>query len=141
MRGFQNSLPAPLTPTVPAVVYVHLSAALAALVLGTLQLARAKGTLSHRALGWTWVALMLTVAVSSLWIPAFLHFTWIHVFTAVTLVSIPIALWRIRDGNVRAHASTMKWTYLGGLVIAGAFTLVPGRLLGNLLWKGCWACS
>jgi uncharacterized membrane protein len=130
-----------LTHTVPAVVYVHLSAALAALVLGTIQLARLKGTPSHRAMGWTWVALMLTVAVSSLWIPAFLHFTWIHVFTAVTLVSIPIALWRIRHGNVRGHASTMKWTYLGGLVIAGAFTLVPGRLLGNLLWKGCWACS
>lgn len=31
----------------------------------------------------------------------------------------------------------MKGLYLG-LVIAATFTLVPGRLLGNLLWKGVW---
>ena len=125
---------------VPAVVYVHLFAALSALVLGTAQLARVKGTPSHKAAGWTWVALMLTVAITSLWIPSFLHFSWIHIFTAVTLISLPIAIFAIRRGNVRRHAGTMKGLYIGGLVIAGMFTLVPGRLLGNLIWKGCWAC-
>jgi len=69
---------------VPLVVYVHMTAALTALVLGTVQLARPKGTYSHKTLGWVWVTLMLTVAVSSLWIPSFLHFTWIHLFTALT---------------------------------------------------------
>lgn len=34
----------------------------------------------------------------------------------------------------------MRGLYMGGLVIAGAFTLLPGRLLGNLLWHHCWAC-
>lgn len=121
---------------VSPVVYVHMTAAFAALVLGTVQLARAKGTPSHRVAGWTFVALMLTVAVSSLWIPSFLHLTWIHLFTLLTLVSLPLALWRIRSGNVRGHAAVMKRLYIGGLVIAGLFTLVPGRLLGNLLWKG-----
>ncbi len=125
---------------VPAVVYVHLFAALCALVLGTAQLARVKGTPSHKAAGWIWVALMLTVAITSLWIPSFLHFSWIHIFTAVTLISLPIAIFAIRRGNVRRHAGTMKGLYIGGLVIAGMFTLVPGRLLGNLIWKGCWAC-
>jgi len=107
---------------VPLVVYVHMTAALTALVLGTVQLARPKGTYSHKTLGWVWVTLMLTVAVSSLWIPSFLQF----------------AIWKIRHGNVRGHAGAMKGLYIGGLVIAGIFTLVPGRLIGNLLWKGVW---
>jgi len=123
---------------VPLVVYVHMTAALTALVLGTVQLARPKGTYSHKTLGWVWVTLMLTVAVSSLWITSFLHFTWIHLFTALTLFSLPFAIWKIRHGNVRGHAGAMKGLYIGGLVIAGIFTLVPGRLIGNLLWKGVW---
>lgn len=125
---------------VATVVYVHLFAAVAALVLGTVQLARAKGTSSHRAVGWTWVLLMLTVAFTSIWIPAFLHFSWIHLFTLVTLVSLPVALWSIRHGNVERHAGTMRGLYIGGLLVAGAFTLTPGRLLGDLVWKGCWNC-
>jgi uncharacterized membrane protein len=123
---------------VPPIVYVHMSAAFAALALGTFQLWRPKGTYSHRKLGWTWIALMLTVAVSSLWIPRFMQLSWIHVFTLVTLVSIPLALWHIRRGNVRGHASAMKGVYIGGLIIAGAFTLLPGRAIGNLIWRGVW---
>ena len=126
---------------VPAVVYVHLSAAIAALVLGTVQLLRPKGTGSHRVAGWTWVGLMLAAAISSLWMPAFLQFRWVHIFTLVTLVSLPIGLWQIRDGLVEKHAGTMRGLYLGGLVVAGAFTLMPGRLLGDFLWKGCWNCG
>ena len=124
--------------TVPLVVYFHLTAALLALVIGTIQLLRAKGTGSHRMVGWVWVALMFCVAISSLWIPQFLHFTWIHLFTLLTFIVLPLAIWRIRHGEVAKHARAMKSLYLGGLVIAGIFTLVPGRLLGNLLWKGVW---
>lgn len=127
-----------MSRSVPLVVYIHMSAALAALVLGTVQLARGKGTRSHRMTGWVFVALMLTVAISSLWIPRFLQFSWIHLFTLLTLVALPIAIWKIRRGNVRGHAGAMKGLYIGGLVIAGIFTFVPGRLLGNLLWKGTW---
>jgi uncharacterized membrane protein len=130
-----------VTRSVPWVIYLHMFAAMAALAVGTAQLARAKGTGSHKRVGWIWVALMLTVAISSLWVPSFLHLTPIHVFTLLTLVGLPLALWRIRRGNVAAHARGMKALYFAGLVIAGIFTLSPGRLLGNLLWKGCWACA
>jgi uncharacterized membrane protein len=124
-----------LPAAIPVPVLVHLAAAVSALVLGIVMLARPKGTASHKALGRTWVALMLTVAVSSLWIPRFLHFTWIHSFTLLTLVSIPLAIYRIRTGDVKGHARTMKGLFIGGLVIAGIFTLIPGRMLGNLLWR------
>jgi uncharacterized membrane protein len=122
----------------PLVVYVHLIAALAAFALGAFQLARPKGTSSHRAFGWTWAALMLAVAISSLWIPRLLHFTWIHLFTLLTLVTLPLALWSAHRGDVIAHQKGMKGLYLGGMVIAGVFALAPGRLLGNAVWHGAW---
>ena len=51
------------------------------------------------------------------------------------LVSLPLGIYRIRQGNVRGHAAAMKGLFIGGLVIAGIFTLIPGRILGNLLWR------
>ena len=121
---------------IPIPILLHLAAALSALALGIVMLARRKGTASHKVLGRVWVALMLAVAISSLWIPRFLHFTWIHLFTLLTLPALPLALYRIRTGDVKGHAAAMKGLFIGGLVIAGIFTLVPGRLLGNLLWHG-----
>ena len=32
----------------------------------------------------------------------------------------------------------MRGLYVGGLLIAGAFTLAPGRLLGNFVRHGTW---
>ena len=46
----------------------HALAAVAAVVLGGVQLASAKGTARHRALGWAWVGLMTYVATSSFFI-------------------------------------------------------------------------
>jgi uncharacterized membrane protein len=119
---------------IPVPILIHTTAAFAALALGTVMLVRRKGTLSHKLWGRIWAGLMLTVAVSSLWIPSFLHFTWIHLFTLLTLVTLPLAIVRIRRGNVKGHAAAMKGLFIGGLVIAGIFTLIPGRMLGNLLW-------
>jgi uncharacterized membrane protein len=47
---------------------LHAFAAMAAFVLGIVQFAAPKGTLPHRTLGWIWVVLMLSVAISSFWI-------------------------------------------------------------------------
>jgi uncharacterized membrane protein len=125
--------------TIPLPILIHLCVAFCALALGVVMLARRKGTLSHKFWGRIWVGLMLTVAISSLWIPRFLHFTWIHLFTLLTLVLLPLAIYRIRRGNVRGHAAAMKGLFIGGLVVAGIFTLIPGRILGNLLWHSVLA--
>ncbi len=124
---------------IPIPVLLHLAAALSAVVLGIVMLVRRKGTISHKALGRAWVGLMLTVAISSLWIPRFLHLTWIHLFTLLALVAIPLAIYRIRSGDVKGHARAMKGLFIGGLVVAGLFTLIPGRLLGDLLWHATWS--
>jgi uncharacterized membrane protein len=122
----------------PLVVYVHFIAALAAMAIGAVQLARPKGTAGHRVIGWTWAALMMVVALSSLWIPAFLAFTWIHLFTLFVMVTLPLALYRAHRGEIAGHAKGMRGIYIGGLIVAGAFAFMPGRVLGNLLWKGVW---
>ena len=122
----------------PVPLLIHLSAAVAALLLGIVMLVRPKGTQSHKMIGRTWAGLMLAVAISSLWLPSFLHFSWIHLFTLLTLIALPRAIWKIRRGDVLGHAKSMKALFFGALLIAGLFTLVPGRLLGNLLWHGEW---
>lgn len=124
-------------------VFFHLVTALAALVLGGVLLARPKGTRSHRALGWAWVLLMGSTALATAFIrdyrlPNLAGFTPIHVFTVLTAVSLPRGIWYIRHGNVDGHRKTMRGLYLGGCVLAGVFTLAPGRFLARLLWQG-WA--
>jgi uncharacterized membrane protein len=117
----------------PWVIQLHIAAALTALLLGTVQLVGIKGTGLHRLIGWSWVVAMATVAISSLFIrqinPG--SFSWIHLLSGWTLIALPMALFAVRRGRIGSHASGMTWTFVGGLIIAGAFTLMPGRLM----WK------
>jgi uncharacterized membrane protein len=121
--------------TLPLPIWIHIASALCALVLGAALVSRRlKGDRLHRFAGWTWVAFILTVAISSLWIPKFMTLSWIHVFTLVTLVFLPLGVYRARTHDVRRHRATMIGLF-AGLVIAGLFTLVPGRFLGNALLR------
>lgn len=121
-------------------VFFHLACAIGALVLGVAMLVRRKGTGSHRALGWLWVALMGGAAVSSAFLsggslPNLAGFSPIHLLTAFVLVMLPRAILLARRGDIEGHRKTMRGLYFGGCVIAGAFTLMPGRFLGQLLWR------
>lgn len=122
----------------PAIITVHAGAAIAALVLGTAQLWLPKGRGLHRAMGWVWAALMLIVAVSSFWISGerfrFGPFSPIHLLSIFTLVMLPLGLWRARRHDVRGHRGTMIGIYVGALIVAGVFTLLPARILGRVLF-------
>lgn len=115
----------------PWVIQIHIAAAMAALLLGTVQLVGIKGTGIHRLIGWSWVVAMLTVAVSSLFIRQINPdaFSLIHLLSGWTLIALPMALFAIRRGRVASHARGMTWTFIGGLIVAGAFTFIPGRLM------------
>jgi uncharacterized membrane protein len=120
-------------------IQLHAFAATAAFALGLLQFARRKGTFSHRTFGWTWVVLMLIVAVSSFWIHDIkLWGIWspIHLLSIFTLISLPIAVWMARHHKVRAHRGWMIGIFAGALVIAGIFTLVPGRIMHAVIFGG-----
>ena len=116
----------------PAVIQIHAFAAIAAFAIGTVQLAAPKGTIPHRLIGWSWATLMLAVAVSSL----FIHILrmwgpWspIHLLSLLVLATLPLAVWHAHRHDVRRHRNAMAGLFIGALVVAGAFTLLPGRIM------------
>ena len=113
---------------------VHLTGALIALPLGAFVLWRPKGTATHKALGRLWVAVMMVVAISSYWLRTLSGgFSFIHLLSVLTIVSIPLAIYHARRGNIRAHLGAMRGVYIG-LVVAGGFAMAPERRLGELLF-------
>jgi uncharacterized membrane protein len=120
--------------------YIHLATVLLAAVLGALLLFKKKGTASHRLVGKYYMLLMLSTAVVALLMPAkvgpaFLgHFGFIHLFCFLVLYSVPAAYFAARNGDVAKHKYNMIGVYMGGILIAGAFTLMPDRLLHNWLF-------
>jgi len=127
---------APLLQAAPAIP-LHAFAAMAALVLGLVQFAAPKGTLPHRTIGWIWVALMAVVAASSFWIHQIRlvgPFSPIHLLSIFTLVMLPLAVWRAHTHRVADHRRIMIMTFIGALVIAGLFTLVPGRIMHRVIF-------
>ena len=127
---------APLLDAEPAIP-LHAFAAMAAFALGVVQFAAPKGTLPHRTIGWTWVALMALVAGSSFWIHQIrLVGPWspIHLLSIFTLVMLPIAVWKAHSHQVRSHRGFMIGIFAGALVIAGVFTLLPGRLIHRVVF-------
>ena len=117
----------------PWYVLAHLLFALVALVLGTTVLLRRKGDSTHKALGWSWVCLMLTAAISSFFIQARGRFSLIHILSVVILVMVPLGVVHIRNRRVLRHRNTMSSAF-AGLIIAGVFTLLPYRMLGQLVF-------
>src|SRR5262245_54767707 len=94
----------------PTSIALHSFAAMAAFALGIVQFAAPKGTLPHRTVGWVWVGLLVTVAVSSFWIHQLRLFgPWspIHLLSIFTLIVAPLALWRARHHDVRGHRRIM----------------------------------
>jgi uncharacterized membrane protein len=123
---------APLLDAANWTIPVHAFAAMAAFVLGVVQFAAPKGTLPHRTLGWIWVGLMLSVAVSSFWIHQIrLVGLWspIHLLSIFTLITVPLGVWRAHRHQVADHRLIMTLVFSGALVIAGLFTLLPGRIM------------
>ena len=122
---------APLLQASP-VIQVHAFAAMSAFVLGVVQLLAPKGTIPHRILGWIWVAIMVAVSISAFFIHQIrLWGPWspIHLLAIYTLVMLPLGVWRARQHDIQRHRWTMIGIFTGGLVIAGLFTFVPGRIM------------
>jgi len=121
----------------PLVIQLHAFAAMAAFVLGVIQLAGPKGTLPHRTMGYTWVGLMLVVAASSFSIHGMRqwgNFSAIHLLSVSVLVLLPLAVLAARRHHVGTHGWAMVALFAGALVIAGAFTFLPGRIMHRVVF-------
>jgi uncharacterized membrane protein len=128
------------------VIAVHMTAALAAIATGPVALWARQGRNTHprlhRAFGYAWVTLMLIAAVSAIFIrdyslPNIAGYTPIHLLVPVTLAGLFGAFWFLAKGNVSAHRKVMRSLYFWACVVAGAFTLLPQRFLGQLVF-GQW---
>lgn len=128
------------------VIAIHLSAAVAATVIGPFalwaRLGRAQRPRLHRAFGYAWVTLMLATAFSAIFIRSTTiininGYTPIHILIPVVFGLLVLAFWFLARGNINGHRKTMLRLYIGGCIVAGSFTLLPNRYLGNLLW-GQW---
>ena len=129
---------APLLDAAPA-IQLHAFTAMTAFALGVMQLSAPKGTLPHRTIGWIWVTLMAVVALSSFWIHQLrLWGPWspIHLLSIFTLAVLPWAVWAAHRHAVDRHRRAMTGLFFGALVIAGLFTLMPGRIMHKVVFGG-----
>jgi uncharacterized membrane protein len=120
------------------VIQIHALAAIAAFAVGLVQLTAPKGTIPHRLIGWSWVLLMLTVAVSSLFIHTIrLWGPWspIHLLSILVLVTLPLAVMHARRHDIAQHRMAMLMLFTGALVIAGGFTFLPGRIMHAVVFS------
>lgn len=128
-----------LTPLLeaPTAVQIHAFAALEAVLLTPIVLFRKKRDMIHRISGYIWVTNMLIAAFSSFWIMEIQlvgPFSPIHALSLYVIFNVVNAVRHARRGNIRAHMGIMQGTALWGLGIAGAFTLLPGRRMNEVIF-------
>ena len=128
-----------LTPLLNAqpIIQLHAGAAVAALLVGGMQILARKGTAAHRWLGYAWVALMATVAIGSFGIHEtnqWHGYSLIHLLSVYVLISLVLAIRAAWRHDILTHKRTMQSMYFFGLIVAGAFTFVPGRIMHSVLF-------
>ena len=121
----------------PQPIPLHALAAMVAIILGGIQLAMKKGGALHRLLGRLWVGLMAVVAGSSF----FIHeiklwglYSPIHVLSLWTLFSLGLAIYFVRVGKIKRHQQVMIALYGFALILTGFFTLLPGRVMHQVVF-------
>lgn len=125
----------------PIFVKIHILAALVVAALTPLQFwGFRKGSLPHRVSGYIWLCGMLIVAVTSFWITSNLSlniggFSLIHGLSVFTFFSAFMIARHARAGRISAHRGYVTGLAIG-FWIAGAFTLIPPRIMGRIFGLG-----
>ena len=115
---------------------LHAIMAMIAIILGGIQLSMKKGGPIHKLLGRIWVGIMMFVSISSF----FIHKTkmWgdyspIHLLSLWTIFILGVGVYYARVGNIKRHKQVMIATYFFALILTGFFTLMPGRVMHQIL--------
>lgn len=121
----------------PPVIQVHVICAILAVILGPLALLRRSRDRWHRWLGRAWVGAMAGTALSSFLINEGRMvgpFSPIHLLSVVTLVGLWQGVVAARAGRIADHRAAMLRLYSLAILVAGAFTLLPGRRMSESLF-------
>jgi uncharacterized membrane protein len=98
-----------------------------------------RGSPAHKMLGWLWVGAMALTALSSFWIHEIKlvgPFSPIHLLSILTLFSLVVNVRAARSRHTKAHQRGMKSLVFGALILAGAFTFLPGRIMHQVFLGG-----
>jgi uncharacterized membrane protein len=117
----------------------HAITALVAVIIGAIQLISAKGTRQHQVLGYLWVSMMMYVSISSFFISEIQlwgAFSPIHLLSAWTVITLCTGIYFARMGKIKAHQLNMQLLYGLALILTGLFTLLPNRVMGQMLFGG-----
>jgi uncharacterized membrane protein len=129
---------APLLDASPA-IQAHVVTVIPAAILGPYIFANRKGTPIHKMLGRIWLFLMVISALSSLFIHSinlFYGFSPIHILSLFVLYGSYKVISEARARRMANHRTWAIGIYLGGIVGAGTFTLLPGRIMNEVLLDG-----
>ena len=121
----------------PVAIQIHVAAVIPAALIGPYMFWARKGTPVHRLVGKVWLGLMIIVALSSFFIHEinlFMGFSPIHLISAYVLVGAWLAYRSARQHRIVAHKRQVLGLYLGGIVGAGVFTLLPGRIMNKVVF-------
>ena len=116
-------------------MFLHLATVVPCVFLGPIIFVMKKGSVLHKWMGRVYMLLMMVTATVTVFMPAvvgprlFGHFGFIHLFSALTLYTVPTSYLAIKRGDIKEHKNSMIYLYIGAIVIAGGFTLMPGRYL------------
>ena len=125
------------------IIYAHATLALLAVPLGLYIFLTKKGTKQHKMLGRIWVTFLIILSLTAIFIQTINpgQYSWIHLLIPFTLVSLIYSIWNIKkykktkiERYKYSHMYSMIGVYVGALLIAGAFTLMPGRFFHEILF-------
>lgn len=125
-------------------IYIHALFALLAVPLGLYILLTQKGTKKHKLIGRIWSLFLLIVSFTAIFIQAITpgQYSLIHLLIPWTIGSLIYSIWSIRKFQKtklakykKAHMYSMIGVYVGALLVAGLFTLMPGRLFYEILFN------
>lgn len=124
----------------PLAIQLHVATVVPAFFIGTwLIFLSRKGAPRHRALGKLYLALMVLTAIAAFFIhaqvgPTFYGFGFIHLVIPLVVSGTYNALQGVWTHNIPRHRRAMLTMYVGALLIAGAFTFMPGRIMYRMLF-------
>ena len=134
LRAFTGLAPAHPHARSLAII-IHVATVLPAIPLGGYLLLARKGGVWHKRLGKIWVALMVTTALSTLFIRFGEMLSPIHVFVPMTLVASYKLIMTARRGDMKGHKKEIMSLYLGALMIPGLVAIaMPGRMMNAWLF-------
>jgi len=125
----------------PLPIQVHVFTVVPAFVIGTWQIFLSrKGAPGHRFWGYVYLLLMTITAIAAIFIRdimpdgPFGGFSPIHLFVPITLAGVAGAVYGARTRNIAMHRRAMLGVYAGGILIAGTFAFMPGRIMHAIVF-------